>query len=337
MTNSELLENCLAAFRQNPEAETLITYRTRSERLSFDERLAVIKALEASFAPVFLEMKADSRSLSDSDLLYCALSAEGFDNLVISEVLTISKDSVRMRKTRIREKLSPGWSELLFGEQKRNSEDCCRNDAEKSSAKSESLITLSQKEYKQLLKRKGMKPSVTFKQAVKNGLNNYINFNGRATRSEFWLFILFTYLLQFGVAALNFIGAIPLFARKSEITFLMALPFLIVDFALAIAIIIPMVSIAVRRLHDIERSGKWMWLLCGTTLALAIVPVAIGIIDSSNAGKSIFIEGTPAFAIAMICFAVFYIIWVASAVYMLYLALLPGTDGPNAYGADPRA
>lgn len=336
MTNTELLDNCRTEFMQCPEAQVLITYRNRAERLSFDERLAIIKALESSFAPMFLSMKADSRSLSDSDLLYCALSAERFDNIVIAEVLTISKDSVRMKKTRIREKLSPEWSELLFGEQKRNDGECCGKDARKSSATTDGSITLSQKEYRKLLKRTSMKTSVTFKQAVRNGLRNFANFNGRATRSEFWLFILFTYLLQFGIAALNFLGAIPLFMRSNEITFGMALPFLIVDFALVLAIMIPSFSVSVRRLHDSDHSGRWMWLIVGTTLALTIVPIVIGLIDSRNGGHS-FTEGSPEFIIAIVCFVIFYIIWIASAIYMLYLAIAPGTEGPNNYGADPRA
>ncbi len=69
----EKLQSCLAQFRQMPEASMLIEYRSRQNRLTFDDRMAVTRCIEKTFAPVFLDMRAESPSLSESDLIFCAL------------------------------------------------------------------------------------------------------------------------------------------------------------------------------------------------------------------------------------------------------------------------
>ena len=73
----EKLQSCLAQFRQMPEASMLIEYRSRLNRLTFDDRMAVTRCIEKTFAPVFLDMRAESPSLSESDLIFCALAAAG--------------------------------------------------------------------------------------------------------------------------------------------------------------------------------------------------------------------------------------------------------------------
>jgi uncharacterized membrane protein YhaH (DUF805 family) len=74
--------------------------------------------------------------------------------------------------------------------------------------------------------------------------DNYANFSGRARRSEYWYFTLF-----------NVIVAIALFV----LTFLV--PALIfVYYIYALAVFIPGIAAAVRRLHDIGKSG-WFYLV----------------------------------------------------------------------------
>ena len=67
---------------------------------------------------------------------------------------------------------------------------------------------------------------------------NYLNFNGRARRTEFWMFSL-THLILIGI--LSFIGAWPL----------------VVYFLLTV---IPAVGVGIRRLHDTGRNGWWILL-----------------------------------------------------------------------------
>lgn len=72
-------------------------------------------------------------------------------------------------------------------------------------------------------------------------MKNYVNFNGRARRKEFWFFALF-YLL--GAFATMFID----YLFGTEILFY-------VLYILAMAL--PQAGVAIRRLHDIGRSGWW--------------------------------------------------------------------------------
>ncbi|MDG1848045.1 MAG: DUF805 domain-containing protein, partial [Candidatus Marinimicrobia bacterium] len=67
-------------------------------------------------------------------------------------------------------------------------------------------------------------------------LNNYINFQGRARRKEFWMFMLVHVLISI---ALYFIAKIVL----------------VVYLALTIC---PMVGVGIRRLHDSGKNGMWI-------------------------------------------------------------------------------
>ena len=119
----KLMEECSAAFRQTGEYRMLQTYSARETRFTFDERLAISKSVEQSFTPLFDRIKADIPTLSDTDLLFCALSTQGFETVAIAECFSVTKEAVRVRKYRLREKLDDKWFTLLFGEQKRYSSE----------------------------------------------------------------------------------------------------------------------------------------------------------------------------------------------------------------------
>jgi uncharacterized membrane protein YhaH (DUF805 family) len=78
----------------------------------------------------------------------------------------------------------------------------------------------------------------------------YANFNGRARRKEYWMFSLF-HLLVFLVLELTGFALL-----KSGI----GIAFLVLVFVYAMAAIIPSLSVGVRRLHDIGKSGWWMFI-----------------------------------------------------------------------------
>ena len=192
--NNNILNSCLNQFRDTQEAKMLYYYRSRESRFTFDERMSVTRSIEKAFSPMFLEMKSESPSLSESDLIYCALVAAGLSPVVIADCISISKDSLRMRKIRVKEKLSRSWMELLFPESdpvtatKNATERCDDNVAQHNSKTQEHTILLPQNQ----LNAKVMETkNVTFGQAIKMGFKNLFKFSGRASRSEFWYFILF--------------------------------------------------------------------------------------------------------------------------------------------------
>lgn len=89
--------------------------------------------------------------------------------------------------------------------------------------------------------------------------NDYSNFDGRATRKEFWLFTAFFAVITMALAFLT--GFI------SGLTTAAAVKYLYLVFVFLM--ISPMVAVAVRRLHDTCKSGK--------LLLVGLIPV-VGII-----------------------------------------------------------
>jgi len=93
-----------------------------------------------------------------------------------------------------------------------------------------------------------------FSEAVKSAFRNYVNFSSRSRRPEYWYFVLFLFLVGIVTGLADFgIFHTP----ESDIS-----PFSAIFY---LATLIPSLSVAVRRLHDIGRSG-WF-------LLLALIPV----------------------------------------------------------------
>ena len=88
-------------------------------------------------------------------------------------------------------------------------------------------------------------PMVGFIQAISLGFSNYFNFQGRATRAEYWWWALFIVIAD---GLVNFIDSI------------LGTGFIGMLFGLAI--LIPGLALGARRLHDIGKSGWWqlLWL-----------------------------------------------------------------------------
>ncbi|MFI3239485.1 MAG: DUF805 domain-containing protein [Bacteroidales bacterium] len=76
-------------------------------------------------------------------------------------------------------------------------------------------------------------------------MKNYANFNGRARRKEYWMFILVYAILTILLLSLDemLFGSIELATPISSL--------------FALALLIPSLSVGVRRLHDIDKTGWW--------------------------------------------------------------------------------
>lgn len=91
-----------------------------------------------------------------------------------------------------------------------------------------------------------------FQTAVRTVLqHNYANFTGRAQRSQYWWFALFSFV---GSIILNVIDAALFGANATILSLLWSL-----------ALLIPSIAVGVRRLHDLDKSGWW--------LLLALIPL----------------------------------------------------------------
>ena len=94
-------------------------------------------------------------------------------------------------------------------------------------------------------------------------LKKYAVFNGRARRKEYWMFILFYVIIAFVLAIIDSV---------------IGTGFLLYGLY-ALAMLIPNIAVAVRRLHDTGRSG-WFLLIGFIPLIGAIVLIVLFCMDS---------------------------------------------------------
>jgi uncharacterized membrane protein YhaH (DUF805 family) len=95
-----------------------------------------------------------------------------------------------------------------------------------------------------------------FQDAIRSGFRNYVGFSGRAPRSEFWYWQLFVVLVAVAASILDS-GFLP----ESDVGPISAVTSLV--------LLLPGIAMAIRRLHDIDRTG-W-WVLLALTLIGAIL------------------------------------------------------------------
>lgn len=99
-----------------------------------------------------------------------------------------------------------------------------------------------------------------FTDAVKNAVkNNYIGFSGRASRSEFWWFVLFQNLVFFGgyIVVFGYIS-VALGDEGATMSFDTFMTLIQIPAILYLALLLPSLAVSVRRLHDVGRSGFWL-------------------------------------------------------------------------------
>lgn len=155
---------------------------------------------------------------------------------------------------------------------------------------------------------KEMARSTSFVGAISSGFKNFSNFNGRSTRSEYWWWILFSSLASLLLGTF----VIPL-----------------------IILLIPTLTITVRRFHDVGRSGRLaviLWLLfnvVGPTIFVGMIIFAIA--TDSGPSQSRWVVPQVMFALALSGLGVMMF----SFIYWLSITTKSGEIGPNKHGSDP--
>jgi uncharacterized membrane protein YhaH (DUF805 family) len=107
--------------------------------------------------------------------------------------------------------------------------------------------------------------------AVKTCFNKYIVISGRARRSEFWWFALFT---TAGSILLSFVDAGLFGAGQAGI----------LSGLFSLAVLLPSICVAGRRLHDIGRSA-W-WLLIGLVPIIGLLVLLWWYIQPGTSGPN---------------------------------------------------
>jgi len=95
---------------------------------------------------------------------------------------------------------------------------------------------------------------MSFPDAVKSALTQYASFAGRARRSEYWWFTLFSLIVYVVATILDS-------AVRGAVVFLVIA---------VLALILPGLAVTVRRLHDTGRSGGWYF--------IGLIPIVGGLV-----------------------------------------------------------
>jgi uncharacterized membrane protein YhaH (DUF805 family) len=97
---------------------------------------------------------------------------------------------------------------------------------------------------------------MTFIQAIQSGFSNYVNFSSRAIRSEYWFWVLFVVIGEAVGSGLDY----TIFATSTGLFYSV----------FALAVFLPSLAVAIRRLHDLDRSGWW--------ILISLIPIVGGIV-----------------------------------------------------------
>lgn len=178
------------------------------------------------------------------------------------------------------------------------------------------------------------RPMMTIQESVKTCIRKYADFSGRATRAEYWWWVLATLIVSFALGAIDgFVNSISGYRAFS--------PFSVV---FGIAVLLPDLAVTCRRLHDIGKSGWWQlaWFVLGFLGAIPLIVGVIVFVVSGFAGGDGWARGNwevgSAGIIALVVgILVSLLVWLALVVWWLVWLARQGQAGPNRFGPDPRA
>ena len=100
---------------------------------------------------------------------------------------------------------------------------------------------------------------MTISKSISTCMSKYADFNGRASRSEYWWFYLFTIIFSWGSLMVDRSGILSGFVN--------------------IALLLPTFAVTARRLHDTNRSG-W-WVLIAFTI-VGLIPLIIWLANKGD-------------------------------------------------------
>jgi uncharacterized membrane protein YhaH (DUF805 family) len=101
---------------------------------------------------------------------------------------------------------------------------------------------------------------MNFVEAIKSGFSHYVTFSGRAARSEYWYWVLFAALGGLVTAMID----AAIFGYHAGVSPLNSI--------FGLAVFLPGLAVAARRLHDTDRVAWWLLLaLTGIGAIILIV------------------------------------------------------------------
>ena len=185
---------------------------------------------------------------------------------------------------------------------------------------------------------------VSFPQAIMLALRKYSDFSGRASRAEYWWWVLALWIgnsifwnLDRSILSVSEEGA---FSPFGSIFFLV--------------VFLPSLAVTARRLHDLGRTGWWQ-VAWGSLVGLGWIPLAIGAFLSLIGGIGALIGGIPdlistwdfgeffgnllaaLIGPVLVGFVITALLYLGTFIWWIVWMTKRGVAGPNRFGPDPLA
>lgn len=155
-------------------------------------------------------------------------------------------------------------------------------------------------------------------------LKKSVTFKGRATKSEFWIFILFWFVVNVVLVGLTLLTAGSIAGRILGVVTLLV----------NLALLVPYISVSVRRLHDLNLSGFWLWYLNPVGLPVIFMVYLLDLDKASN----LVIDKIQKIGSVWLGWILTWLFWPIGAGFTLFLLFLyDGKKADNDFGPNPYA
>ncbi len=186
-------------------------------------------------------------------------------------------------------------------------------------------------------------PRLTFGQAIKEAFSKYATFQGRSRRSEYWWFSLFLTLLALVfflpvilVSLWYSSEGIDVYETDMWPVVLSGL-WALLGSLVFLALLIPSLTVQVRRLHDVGRSGWW---LVGCLVASIVFEIlAFCLLGTRYSDMIPLQEYREAFAVSTfggVALSLLGLINTFISIALIVFSLFDSHKGVNKYGPSPK-
>ncbi len=187
---------------------------------------------------------------------------------------------------------------------------------------------------------------MTLVEALKTGIHKYVVFSGRASRQEYWKFILGIFIVSVLIILLHGLAFGPTVQEVVRTTVAADGPTTTVrglnskysgglpGTVFSLFCFVPALAVAARRLHDTNRSGWWLTapLLATVIGAVVVILVEIGpsaALAAFRTNGNIHVQTGSGIGLVALLFI--FASWITLLVWLCKRS----TPGPNRYGPNP--
>ena len=175
-------------------------------------------------------------------------------------------------------------------------------------------------------------------------LVKYVDFEGRASRAEFWQWVLFTILVSIGLGGGLFFflfHGMALGAGFPSVFFPHFFMFGPPVGLIHLALLLPTLAVSVRRLHDSNRTGWWLILPHVVSVVAITAFIAVNgarLIGAMTQGESMSESQVVVFLVQFFGGLFLFVILpvLLSQLLLFIFFVLDGTPRNNRFGPDPR-